>query len=232
METLLLKFSGPLQSWGTGSHFETRHTDLYPSKSGVIGLLAACLGYKRNDDKRMQSLNRLHFAVRIDQAGTISRDYQTAHAYEPKPRTYVTNRYYLEDAVFVIAIGHEDEDWVVQIEEGLTHPYFQPFLGRRSAVPLYDFILKKTNKDVLSSLKEEAWQAAEWYKRRFSDTTDKLTIYMDSDLMPSLPTTLRKDHVVSFDTRGREYVYRTEVKTYMDLPRLQIDHDAFAALGG
>ena len=39
MKTILLKFSGPMQSWGTDSHFETRHTDHHPSKSAVLGLL-------------------------------------------------------------------------------------------------------------------------------------------------------------------------------------------------
>ena len=54
MKTILLKFAGPLQSWGTSSHFETRHTDFYPSKSAVIGLLAASLGYRRDEDEKIQ----------------------------------------------------------------------------------------------------------------------------------------------------------------------------------
>ena len=63
MKTILLKFAGPLQSWGTSSHFETRHTDFYPSKSAVIGLLAASLGYRRDEDEKIQKLNELDFAV-------------------------------------------------------------------------------------------------------------------------------------------------------------------------
>ena len=50
MKTLLLKLSGPMQSWGTSSHFNTRHTDLYPSKSAIIGMLAASLGYRRDEN--------------------------------------------------------------------------------------------------------------------------------------------------------------------------------------
>lgn len=53
MKTILLKFAGPLQSWGTSSHFETRHTDFYPSKSSVIGLIASSLGYRRDDDEKL-----------------------------------------------------------------------------------------------------------------------------------------------------------------------------------
>ena len=116
MKTILLKFVGPLQSWGTSSHFESRHTDLYPSKSAVIGMIAAAFGYRRSEDEKIRRLNQLHFAVRADQEGKITEDYQTAHKYKynPEPvaeRTYVTHRYYLEDAVFLVAIGHENDQW-------------------------------------------------------------------------------------------------------------------------
>ena len=105
MKTILLKFTGPLQSYGTSSHFETRYTDYYPSKSAVIGLLAACLGYRRDEAENLRELSKLKFAVRIDQDGTLLRDYHIARSYKDKgveSKTYVTNRYYLEDALFVI----------------------------------------------------------------------------------------------------------------------------------
>ena len=81
MKTILLKFSGPLQSWGTDSHFETRHTDFHPSKSAVLGLLAASLGWRR-DDERIADLNRFCFAVRVDQPGSMLKDYHTGLDYE------------------------------------------------------------------------------------------------------------------------------------------------------
>ena len=113
MKTVLLKLAGPLQSWGTGSHFETRHTDTHPSKSGVIGMIAAGLGYSRDEDERLDKLNSLSFAVRIDQLGQLLRDYHTAKKYKENgdfERTYVTNRYYLQDAVFVVALCSNDEE--------------------------------------------------------------------------------------------------------------------------
>ncbi|MFB0972276.1 MAG: CRISPR-associated protein Cas5, partial [Neofamilia sp.] len=63
MKTILLKFAGPLQSWGTDSHFETRKTDFYPSKSAIIGIIAASFGYERDDNEKIQELNELDFAV-------------------------------------------------------------------------------------------------------------------------------------------------------------------------
>lgn len=47
MATLLLRLAAPLQSWGSDSKFETRKTDREPTKSGVVGLLAAALGLRR-----------------------------------------------------------------------------------------------------------------------------------------------------------------------------------------
>ena len=96
MKTILLKFSGPLQSWGTNSHFEIRNTDAHPSKSGVIGMIAAGLGYSRDDDENLARLNCLSYAVRIDQTGELLRDYHTAKKYKENgtfERTYVTTRY-------------------------------------------------------------------------------------------------------------------------------------------
>ena len=43
MATLLMRLAGPMQSWGTTSRFDQRDTGKEPSKSGVVGLLAAVL---------------------------------------------------------------------------------------------------------------------------------------------------------------------------------------------
>ena len=40
---LLLRLAGPLQSWGERSHFNERDTARFPTRSGVIGMLAAAL---------------------------------------------------------------------------------------------------------------------------------------------------------------------------------------------
>src|SRR5690625_7937957 len=106
MKTILLKFAGPLQSWGTSSLFETRSTDRYPSKSAVAGMLAASCGYLR-DDRRVEQFNQLDYAVRVDQPGELLNDYHVARKFKPNgtvDQVYVTNRYYLQDAVFVVAL--------------------------------------------------------------------------------------------------------------------------------
>lgn len=231
MKTILLKLSGPLQSWGTDSNYETRHTDLYPSKSAIIGMISACLGYRREDCQCLQKLNQLQFAVRIDQQGNILRDYQTAHAYQPKLRTYVTNRYYLEDAVFIVAVGHADSDFIDEVVNGLKNPYFQPFMGRRSDPIPVDFVLGVTESDVLTSIEEVPWQAASWYKRQANKSLIRLPIYFDVNLKQTTTSSLRKDLAYSFSFRNRKYQFREEGKEYVDIPGIE-EHDAFGALGG
>lgn len=49
MSTLLLRFAAPLQAWGTESKYDIRKTDREPSKSGIVGFLAAALGRKRDE---------------------------------------------------------------------------------------------------------------------------------------------------------------------------------------
>ena len=192
MKTILLKFAGPMQSWGTDSHFETRHTDLYPSKSAVIGLIGAALGIRR-DDKSICDFDSLKFAVRVDQEGsllkddpTISQIVQAARKYKNSgdfDRTYVTERYYLEDAVFVVAISHEDDNFIEKIYEALKRPYFQMFLGRRSIPVLADFILGNFDGDIRTALEKCEWQAKDYYKKRYNTSQKSLDIYCDKGVL-------------------------------------------------
>ena len=50
MAVLLLRFDAPLQSWGVTEKLKDHHTDLVPSKSGVIGMIASAEGRKRDED--------------------------------------------------------------------------------------------------------------------------------------------------------------------------------------
>ena len=101
MATLLLRLAAPLQSWGSDSKFETRKTDREPTKSGVVGLLAAALGLRRDDTEGLARLNGLRFAVRADQEGSLLVDFHTAKS---RDTSYVTYRHYLQDAVFLAGL--------------------------------------------------------------------------------------------------------------------------------
>lgn len=205
MKTILLKFSGPQQSWGTSSFFNTRHTDFYPSKSGVIGLIAASLGISRDDDQKISILNKLDFAVRIDQQGKLAMDYHTVIRPEIKSKLineldrtnkndfynveyiqYVTHRYYLEDALFIVALSGE-ENLVNKVYEGLQKPYFQQFLGKRSFPVLYDFILGIYDEAPIELLKKYKPQFKNYYLqaeyKRLKNPKIKMEIFADYHLL-------------------------------------------------
>ena len=234
MKTVLLKFSGPMQSWGTDSHFETRHTDTHPSKSAVIGMIAGGLGYNRDEDGKIARLNRLDFAVRIDQVGQILRDYHTARKFKENgdfERTYVTNRHYLQDAVFVVALSANDEDLINDVKEAVTTPYYSLFLGRRSLPPTADLLLDVLDTDPVTALKEYPWQASVWYQKKHSN---QLELFADVTLLESDSIQIRNDEVVSFSQkRGRRFNPRREARIFVDavFPDSIEEHDAFGAIG-
>ena len=116
MATLLLRLAAPLQSWGSDSKFETRKTDREPTKSGVVGLLAAALGLCRDDTESLARLNGLRFAVRADQEGSLLVDFHTAKS---RDTSYVTYRHYLQDAVFLAGLESEDEALLRELEAAL-----------------------------------------------------------------------------------------------------------------
>lgn len=71
MATLLLRLAAPLQAWGADSKFETRKTGREPTKSGVIGLLAAALGLRRDESEALTRLTGLRFGVRVEREGQL-----------------------------------------------------------------------------------------------------------------------------------------------------------------
>ena len=247
MKTILLKFSGPLQSYGTSSHFQTRYTDYYPSKSAVLGLLAACLGYRRDEEEKIRELSTLKFAVRIDQQGDLLKDYHIAITDKEiveKPQTYVTNRYYLEDALFVVALSGMDE-LIDTLTKAIKSPYFQPFMGRRSLPVPVDFFLGVSAEDFLDSLRNLPWQAASWYKKKKGKQgigeKIPLEVYADEEILAEgkiIRLKLRRDVPVSFSQKGRQFAFRqeacisVEVLTGIekDLGVENTEHDIFSTL--
>ncbi len=63
---LPLLLDGPMQSWGFESRFQRRTTGLYPTKSGVIGMICAAMGEAkrpREEDEVLPELARLEMTV-------------------------------------------------------------------------------------------------------------------------------------------------------------------------
>jgi len=200
MSTLLLRLASPLQSWGCDDKFIRRGTTHEPTKSGVIGLLAAALGRSRESD--LSDLTMLKFGVRSDQPGQLLRDYHTA-CFDKKKPPYVTERYYLSDAVFLV--GLEGDDGLLQrLDEALNEPAFPLFLGRRSCPPSGRISLGVRKSPLKQALHEESWQASLWYQKRSSDNP-RLTLTLDAEKTSAYT---RRDTPLSFDQSHRKYVLR------------------------
>ncbi|MEV1080926.1 type I-E CRISPR-associated protein Cas5/CasD [Streptomyces sp. NPDC050211] len=163
---LLLRLSGPLQSWGERSHFNERDTSGFPTRSGVIGLHAAALGRHRDDS--IEDLAQLSITIRADRPGVLLRDLHTVGGGLPpkatvttaegKKRsgdttTLLTHRTYLADAAFTLALTAPDGDAEIldQVAAGLTNPHWPPYLGRRSCPPEGPVLLGRCD-DVLHHL--------------------------------------------------------------------------------
>ncbi|MFD8784440.1 type I-E CRISPR-associated protein Cas5/CasD [Kitasatospora sp. NPDC059599] len=239
---LVLRLAGPLQSWGDRSAFNRRDTRPQPTKSGVVGLLAAAAGRPREAD--ITDLVGLRLGVRVDQPGMLLRDYHTVSDYRGRPLpqagvnakgvqkptspakdTHVTHRYYLQDAVFLAAL-QGPAGLIATLAEAVRRPAFPLALGRRSCVPTQPIALGTVRhanlEDVLAS---EPWQAGvvamNAYRRRaqrgpepFSPHRIDLAATFDD---PSGDDTLQ-DVPRSFAPRERGFTTRRIRRAWLDVP--------------
>ncbi|WP_431905499.1 type I-E CRISPR-associated protein Cas5/CasD [Micromonospora carbonacea] len=138
IHTLALCLDAPLQSWGTRSRGSIRDTGREPTKSGVVGLLAAALGVPRDDTAALAPLGGLRMGVRVDREGILERDY---HVTQNVPtttggghRTTLSQRYYLAGAVFLVAL-EGDDSLLDRVAAAVRAPVWPIFLGRRAFPP-------------------------------------------------------------------------------------------------
>ena len=242
MATLLLRLAAPLQSWGTDSKFEIRKTDRQPSKSGVLGLVAAALGYRRDDDAAIQSLHALRFGVRVDREGQqLLNDLHNAHAEkfwttgDAKTYAYITHRYYLADAIFLAGLESEDEALLQQIADALQHPAYPLFLGRRSCPPTLPLCL-----GIRQNTLEEALQAEPWLVTHSIQQDDNQQVRMQIEPKEITATdAVIQDKPISFSPLHRDYGYRPVREQLIRLDKMsdeqtlqnaETDHDPFSEL--
>ena len=198
MPTLLLRLAGPMQSWGTTSRFDQRDTGKEPSKSGVIGLLAAALGIDRENWIDLEPLTRLTMGVRHDRPGVLKRDYQTAQNIISADRskvheTAVTTRDYLADAVFLVGLEGDDPALLERAHAALKNPVWPLALGRKSYVPSESVWLESgiSGAPLLQALMAHPWIAA---PRRFEPAPERLLVSLES---PGGSGALRMDQPLS-----------------------------------
>lgn len=208
--SLLLLLKGPMQSWGTESRYATRATSSLPSKSGVLGMLAAAEGRRRDED--MADLAGLKFAVRVDQSGSLLRDYQTAQNWQKDPQASakLITRYFLSDAAFVAAIESEDREQLENFAQNLNQPVFPLYLGRRSCPAPPNVVLGVVEKTAVKALQEHStWHAT---KERMKSSGGEVSLPIYRDSLPGETGVACQDIPKSFDPQHRKYSWRTVVQ--------------------
>lgn len=157
MKYLGLYFSAPFQSWGISSEFTNRDSFDFPTKSAVIGILAASCGIDRCNKDWVASISNSDFFCESYSSNiTLLSDFQTigggydkndsfqkkfipVKAENGKPRannnTVLLNKTYLQDASFGVAISIFDSELAETIASNLNNPIWGVWLGRKSCVP-------------------------------------------------------------------------------------------------
>lgn len=189
MPTLLLRLIGPMQSWGTTSRFDQRDTGNEPSKSGVIGLLAAAMGIDRENWTDLEPLARMSMGVRHDRPGVPKRDYQTAGCAAtdtiikadgtPAKDGVVSQRFYLADAAFLVGLEGDDRALLEKAQAHLKNPVWPLALGRKSYLPSESVWLVNGVQDMplREVLAKWSWQGT---LRQWEESPEKLRVSFES----------------------------------------------------
>lgn len=189
---LILRLDGPMQAWGTHTFEDFRPANNFPTRSGLLGLIGACLGIARADRAGLARLaEAVKLTVRQDRVALrleMSEE-EPAHS-APKSAIkladfhtvldarkvdgstskfpVVSRREYLFDAAFTVAVavwpgaGFELD----RIASALRRPRFTPFLGRRSCPmtrPLLDTVSPVEADDAIRALEQVAPQGGPIY---------------------------------------------------------------------
>lgn len=167
MAFLVFQLQAPLASWGDTAVGEHRGSYEYPGESALLGLLAAALGIRRDDDSNLTRLTRGYaFAVGVQNGGTLLRDYHTAQvpgrtALKGRPHTtrrnelavakhelhtILSTRDYRQNAAYLVAVqARADPPYALDaLACALRKPRFVLYLGRKScppATPLYPIVI-------------------------------------------------------------------------------------------
>lgn len=157
-EALSFLIDSPMQSWGASSKFQRRETDSWPTKSAIIGILCAALGYDKyatDEAEKVSSLSALTFSVfrlpkthpalRLSDYHTIGGGYDKKNPAEvlhiprrasgaPIDNAVLTRRTYLTDARF-IPVLQGDREVLEKAAAALLDPVWGVWFGRKTCIP-------------------------------------------------------------------------------------------------
>lgn len=186
---LVFGLSGPLAAFGSPAVGERRPVDDRPTRSGVLGIVAACLGIDRSDEQALMALSEdTSVAVRSDRVGRLLLDFHTVEAPRlgkvpfstrreelaaSKTTTVISYREYRSEAEATVVISASG-DRVPNVEamaDALRRPVFAPYLGRRSCPvgePFWPLVVEAETiegaLEAYDAAKSAAWAEAELHE--------------------------------------------------------------------
>lgn len=151
---LVFQLYAPLAAWGTQAVGQERPIESHPSRSALLGLLAAALGIERSDEGRHQALSdACRFGIKLLTPGLALRDFHTTQV-PPESRkvhhlctrrdelraeklgTMLSFRSYRQDAASIVAATIESAEWTLKdLLAALQEPRYHLYLGRKACPP-------------------------------------------------------------------------------------------------
>jgi CRISPR system Cascade subunit CasD len=198
---LVFQLYGPFAAWGDIAVGEVRPGVMRPSKSAVLGFVAASLGLRRDQEDEQRKLALGYgFAVRVDKPGMPMTDYHTIQVpseSEVRKRgmhtrkdelegdrleTILSSRDYRMDAVSTVVLwAKEGAPYSLNHLAGrLAEPCFLPYLGRKScplALPVQAQVVPAGN--IREALEKTSFASEEWIGELVRP--DRKALYWDKD---------------------------------------------------
>lgn len=152
---LVLDLKGPMQAYGHSSNFDDRPTGLYPLRSHIVGMLAAAMGVRRDDQVGLEAFNEVAIEV-LAWPGSLLNDFRTiGNGYDegaqinirlggtaPIPmsadgrgfKPTIGHKQYLVGARFCVILSGS-EVLLSKFGAAIENPIWMPFLGRADCLP-------------------------------------------------------------------------------------------------
>lgn len=197
---LLFRLWGPMASWGEIAVGERRGSWNRPSRSAILGLIAAALGIDRMDGAAHERIEaQIALAIRVDAPGKPLRDYHTTQS--PSQRrgacwrtrrdeldrinslnTILSDRRYYAETDAIIALWPRIAEPAYSLDylmQKLNEPVFPLYLGRKACPlgrPPYPCII-----DV-----DSLWAAFSNYDEQLAPLSDRCDALRSAKSAPEL----------------------------------------------
>ena len=155
-KTMEFVCEAPLQAWGAASTGNIHNVSEVPGKKSIIGMIAACMGLPRND-QRISELNSKVDVLVTEVRGTndMLLDFHTVSGLpfngtefsgikanclygkegNGKQNATITKRkYYTQNASYTVQVTCEDE-LANEIFDAMSDPVWPAYLGRKCCIP-------------------------------------------------------------------------------------------------